>query len=92
MPTQCRAVTAGTSDYVQLAADVNGPVTITFNNISGNSMRVIGERDTAPLAANTTYALFASQSGACIKVRADPSKTWILANTGGVSCTFTMDW
>lgn len=92
MPTQCRSITAGTSTYVRLAADVSGRVTITFNNISGNSLRVLGERDTEPLAANTTYALFASQSGACIKVQADPSKTWILANTGGVSCTFTMDW
>lgn len=92
MPTKFNRVTINATTYVVLDASIKGTAFVTLNNPSGVVLRIAGEADSAPAAGTTVYTAVASNSGAVYKFRCDPSKTWLLAGSGGGAIEIAIDY
>jgi hypothetical protein len=91
MPTTMSQIAVGTANYVPLGS-INGKCTVTTCNGGGIVIRLAGELDSVPANAYATYVQIPSNTAAVYTFECNPSKTWAIAESGGMYLSVTTTW
>jgi hypothetical protein len=94
MPTEIKRVPVSnitTGSYTALGTQ-SGRCTVTIANFDGINTRIAGHFDTQPANGNTVYAIIPSNNNVNYTFDCIPSKTWVIADSGGLYLQTIISW
>ena len=94
MPTEFKRVAVSnvtTGSYTALGTQ-SGRCTVTISNGGGINTRIVGHSDTQPANNSTVYALIPSATSVNYTFDCIPSKTWVIAESGGLYLETIISW